>query len=74
MTDKPMTAEESIPFIEESIKCTLQSLYEVKKSVGKVDHAKMIAYAMCNIETSINILRRTEEDLKFYLVEHLKND
>lgn len=69
---KPLTVEASIPFVEKTIKCTLQSLYEVGKATGKSDYERKLAYAMCHIQTSIDTLKRTEEDLKFCLLESLK--
>lgn len=69
-----LDVSELIKTLEESNKCSITSLYAIKDSIGCSYLPRVIAMAICNLQSDISILQKMEKEIVTYLLEELKND
>jgi hypothetical protein len=64
---------ESIKTLDESNKCTINSLNQIYDSCGGYPSPRKLALAICNIQSSIEIFKRTEKELMDCLLQQVKS-
>jgi uncharacterized membrane protein len=66
--------DDTIKTIEGMVQCVINSLGHIKININDSPYAKLLAYAMINIEDTVGVLNRINEELKVELLKELTRD